>query len=59
MKNTDTDSDSGCVPAWGEHADFTDTGERGFDKKIGKPFQVWVCQCGAKTLNVFPHLKKK
>jgi hypothetical protein len=48
------DSEDTCVPAWDEHAGFTDTGRRKTDRATGETFQVWACQCGKKTLDIVP-----
>ncbi|GAA1308139.1 hypothetical protein [Saccharothrix xinjiangensis] len=49
--------DDKCIPAWEEHQGYTDTGRRGTNELTGSTYHVYRCQCGAKTLDVFPHLK--
>ncbi|MBW4717418.1 zinc finger domain-containing protein [Saccharothrix obliqua] len=49
-----TGGNGGCVPEWDEHANFSDTGQRGINELTGSTYEVWVCECGGRTFDRFP-----
>ncbi|MFD1152597.1 hypothetical protein [Saccharothrix hoggarensis] len=53
-------SDDGkCNTAWDEHQGYRDSGRHGVNPLTGSAYEVWKCQCGTKTIDVFPHLKNQ
>lgn len=45
-----------CQVQHDEHANYKPTGRSGVNATTGETYEVWMCQCGRKTMEVFPHL---